>query len=641
LTVWLDNLHDTLTAQQSERLWRALQLSHIVVVLCSPSAFQSPRLRAMLWDAEESGRPVLPVLVEPIPGVLHNNFIVATTILDHAVTHIVYLVNQHLRPPEVYSVPLRAGAALLALALISLLVVLIGYSLRPKPVLEAAQVASETASPTVVTSTATETATSTSTLTPSPSPTATHTDTPSATASPTPIPDTPTPQGVPFAGFSANPLQGDAPLTVTFANESQGDIVEYAWDFTGDEITDSADPAPPPVTYNTPGIYTITLTVTSSAGQSESATASIVVYGNMSNPLNAAFTANPTTGSAPLTVRFTNQSVGNVIGHAWDFDGDGVVDSTDANPASFTYLTPGTYIASLVVSGFNGPSQPATTTITVTASTAARAGGPMADFAADPSGGDAPLTVTFTNWSEGNITSYTWDLDGDGATDSTSANPPAFTYHTPGDYTASLVVSGPDGQTDLASVTIGVYPYIPPAPVSDFLAQPTSGPAPLTVTFTDRSTGEAEIVQWEWDFNGDGTIDSTVKNPPPYTYTTAGVYAARLLVYDNYGEGEPKTIAITVHSPASAMPTLTGTATPTGTPTPTPTPTRTPTLTPTLTPTSTLTPTPTATPTETETPTPTSTPTETPTFTPTVTPTETETPTTEPPPESTEESSAP
>ena len=53
----------------------------------------------------------------------------------------------------------------------------------------------------------------------------------------------------------------------------------------------SRQPAPPPVTYNTPGIYHITLTVTSSTGESESATTSIVVYGSAANTLNAAFTA--------------------------------------------------------------------------------------------------------------------------------------------------------------------------------------------------------------------------------------------------------------------------------------------------------------------------------------------------------------
>lgn len=637
--IWLDNVHQIPTAERSERLQHVLQFAHVVIAVCSPSTFQSPRLHEIIAVAEQAGRPVWPVLVEPIPGVVSDHFIDGTASIDDAVTQIVHLVNRRLRPPETYLLPWRAGVALLTLALVSLLLALIAYSVRQNPALEAAQVASETASPTVVT--ATHTATSTRTLTPSPSPTATDTDTPSPTASHTPVPDTPTPQGIPFAGFSASPLQGDAPLTVTFDNESEGDIAEYVWDFTGDDITDSANPAPPPVTYNTPGIYNITLTVTSSTGQSESATASIVVYGSASNPLRATFTANPTSGSAPLTVRFTNESVGAITSYAWDFDGNRVVDSSDANPASFTYLNPGTYIASLVVSDANGPSQPATTTITVTASDTASTAGLLADFDAEPPDGDAPLIVTFTNWSEGNISSYAWDLDGDGATDSTTANPPSYTFHTPGDYTASLVVSGLDGQTDSVSVTIAVFEYIPDEPISDFAAQPTSGPAPLTVTFTDRSTGEAEIVEWEWDFNGDGVIDSTAQNPPPYTYTTPGTYNARLLVYDDYGEGIPMTVAITVSNPATATPTLTGTLTPTVTLTPTLTPTLT--LTPTRTLTLTLTPTPALTPTFTPTETPTPTYTPTPTDTPTATPTDTETPipTTEPPPESTEESSAP
>jgi len=65
----------------------------------------------------------------------------------------------------------------------------------------------------------------------------------------------------------------------------------------------------------------------------------------------AHFVANPTTGFAPLTVTFTDQSLGNVTSWSWNF-GDGST-STMQNP-SHTYTDPGTYTVSLTVTGPGG-----------------------------------------------------------------------------------------------------------------------------------------------------------------------------------------------------------------------------------------------------------------------------------------------
>lgn len=68
-------------------------------------------------------------------------------------------------------------------------------------------------------------------------------------------------------------------------------------------------------------------------------------------PLTADFTADPLTGTAPTDVSFTDLSTGDPLPAtwAWDFNGDGVIDSTDQNPV-FTYLTGGTYTVALTVS---------------------------------------------------------------------------------------------------------------------------------------------------------------------------------------------------------------------------------------------------------------------------------------------------
>jgi len=60
-------------------------------------------------------------------------------------------------------------------------------------------------------------------------------------------------------------------------------------------------------------------------------------------------------------------------------------------------------------------------------------------------------------------------------------------------------------------------------PVVAFSADITDGSAPLTVQFTDMSTGGP--VSWSWDF-GDGTSDTS--QAPSHTYSTAGTYTVRM-----------------------------------------------------------------------------------------------------------------
>ena len=66
---------------------------------------------------------------------------------------------------------------------------------------------------------------------------------------------------------------------------------------------------------------------------------------------------------------------------------------------------------------------------------------------------------------------------------------------------------------------------------ADFQADITEGDAPLTVHFTDLSTGENQIISWEWDFDNDGVIDSEDQHPQ-WTYTEPGTYTVSLTVSD-------------------------------------------------------------------------------------------------------------
>lgn len=96
------------------------------------------------------------------------------------------------------------------------------------------------------------------------------------------------------------------------------------------------------------------------------------------------------------------------------------------------------------------------------------------------------------------------------------------------DGSMEMVVGGRNGKLTCYSGGLNASSPL----VANFSAVPTSGTAPLTVQFTDLSTGEnTTITSWKWDFDNDGTIDATTQNPS-YIYNETGNYTVSLTVSD-------------------------------------------------------------------------------------------------------------
>jgi PKD repeat protein len=75
----------------------------------------------------------------------------------------------------------------------------------------------------------------------------------------------------------------------------------------------------------------------------------------------------------------------------------------------------------------------------------------------------------------------------------------------------------------------------PSGPTANFNADIRSGVVPLTVHFNDQSAGSPD--SWSWDFQNDGSIDSTLQNPD-YTYSTVGNFSVSLKVSNPSGSDE-------------------------------------------------------------------------------------------------------
>ncbi len=246
----------------------------------------------------------------------------------------------------------------------------------------------------------------------------------------------------------------------------------------------------------------------------------------------AEFRADPVSGFADLTVKFTDESTNKPTSWAWDF-GDGH-SSKDQNPTN-TYTKSGNFTVKLIVSNSADSDEETKINLIVVPElpdcTAA--------FNADKTIGVAPFEVKFTDKSTGNPKSWAWDF-GDGG--SSKEQHPKYTYKNEGVFTVKLEVSADCGAVDFKQVNLITVKAEVMPPIAEFNANPTSGFAPLDVQFNNLSTGEPTSFVWKF---GDG--GSSSEESPKHTYKTAGIFTVSLLTSNSSGaDFESKTNLINV-----------------------------------------------------------------------------------------------
>lgn len=209
-------------------------------------------------------------------------------------------------------------------------------------------------------------------------------------------------------------------------------------------------------------------------------------------------------GCAPYPVKFTNQTTGPVAFYLWDF-GDGSF-STQADPMhTFTNHTGDNITFTVILTAMSGNFMCISRdTIEVTVRPFLEAG-----FGLMPVTSCSPYEAEIFNNALGLNITQTWNY-GDGTPVFTSGDP--VLQHTfnnngtdPLTFTISQIVTNPQGCADTMTVDVEVYPFLD----SDFRASTREGCAPLTVNFTDQSSGAA--YNFFYDFADGGTSEE--KNP--------------------------------------------------------------------------------------------------------------------------------
>jgi len=388
--------------------------------------------------------------------------------------------------------------------------------------------------------------------------------------------------GGPVADFVGSPTSGVEPLTVNFTDLST-DATSWSWDF-GDGIGTSTAQNPT-YEYANQGTYTVTLTAMNACGSDQEIKTDYITVDPCTPPV-ADFVGTPTTGCATLTVNFTDHSANNPTSWSWDF-GDGGT-STAQNP-THDYTTAGDYTVTLTATNSCGSDvaqkvnyihvDPPCGVKAFALSDIPVQGTVTGDYTNTHTSDDSYEVITEreSGGKPANRHSYLehkWDFNVTSGTsiifyveayrpDNSEADDFSFEYSTDNvSFTPLLTVNSATEQMFSAPMPSGVsgtvyirvvdtdrtsgnrsldaiyvdFMYIesssePGPPVADFSGSPTSGPVPLTVSFTDLSTGSPDT--WDWDF-GDGVGTSTAQHPA-YEYTAIGTYTVTLTVTNAYG----------------------------------------------------------------------------------------------------------
>ena len=313
-----------------------------------------------------------------------------------------------------------------------------------------------------------------------------------------------------IADFTAPSVIGCNPFEAVFENVSVGGS-NYYWDFGDGSDTITTDLNPVVHTFinndflNTTQ-YEVILTAENDAGCSSESRKTISVY----PAIQTNFVASQTIGCHPLTVDFTNLTNGGQS-YIWDF-GDGATSSL--SDPSHTFLNTGTIdsiytVILTTLSPSNGCMDSFSIDITVNPYI-------QANFTIPDRLDCSPFDVLIYN-SSVNGSTFRWDF-GDGTDTITYNTDPIIhryintDYINQQDFVITLVAENSAGCSSTVQRSITVEPDIK----AEFVASQIEGCHPLTVDFTNLSSGAA---YYHWDF-GNGTNSSLIN--PSQTFTNIG-----------------------------------------------------------------------------------------------------------------------
>lgn len=320
----------------------------------------------------------------------------------------------------------------------------------------------------------------------------------------------------------------------SFYGTSGNPIVTWDWDFGDGQSSTIQNPVH---LYALPGAYTVTLMVTDVNGCSDTATSTVNV--GAIPDVDFTFSPDPTCLNGVTSFFGTSSVASTVTSWTWNFGDGGVAFTKDA---IHTYLSPGTYTASLTIEDTNGCFNTVSYPVTVNPL-------PTANFLHD-----SPTCLTdsvnFINISttpNGYITRWEWDF-GDGT--STTVNFPddpnvSHLYSNPGTFQVTLTVTDSDSCTNTTFRDIIVVAN----PVANFTYSPACNEEPVLFTDLSSINGGNALVNWYWEFGdpASGVNNTSTLQNPSHVFTSGGSFNVTLVVTNTDGCVDSITQAVEVN----------------------------------------------------------------------------------------------
>lgn len=336
-----------------------------------------------------------------------------------------------------------------------------------------------------------------------------------------------------FTWSPSAPSPGDSiEFDASGATDSDGDIVEYRWDFDDDGSVDAVRQTPTVThTFTDPGSYPVTLEVVDDDGATDTITREVPVDGN---PIARCTVSATTVEPGEQVIIDASDSNAELV--RFDVTGDGEFDRT--NDADFTevvtYADPGTYTPAVRAEIGQQSDSEECSTITV-----AENEPPTAAFTVNPNPGTVGDPITFdagdSKDPDGEIVEYRWDWDNDDHFEqNTTAESVTHTFAEPGFKTVQLLVVDDAGATDLEvlqSIEVeAASTTIPDADASCVVSKDEVVPGEqveISVFGSDLQTVEVDV-------DGDGTYDEFREGDTAITvsYDETGRYEPSALVTD-------------------------------------------------------------------------------------------------------------
>lgn len=305
--------------------------------------------------------------------------------------------------------------------------------------------------------------------------------------------------GAPEPDFTVDTAKTLAGGSIQFTDVTLGDNDTWNWTFEGGTPATSGEQNPM-ITYETPGLYDVTLEVSGTTGTGDTTKVDFIT---VIDPVDAQFSASNTTVLDGTSISFTDESTGDDIqSWYWQFEGGIPAESSDQNVSEVYYFDPGTYDVTLTISGlYNDDTEVKTGYILV-------GNPPEAAFEASAQYVAEGEEVNFTDLSEENPTEWLWTFDGATPETSTEQNPMGIQWAESGQYDVTLNVSNVFGVDE---ITMQNYINVSGVGVEEFEKTINIFPNPSDGTFTLDFAGIDEVIDAVSVISSTGSLVKVVK----------------------------------------------------------------------------------------------------------------------------------